>query len=424
MSRSRISIATRREFLARGLGLVGVGAVLPNFLIQTACAGPEAEKDQRILVVLEMGGGHDGPSAVVPYAMDGYQKLRQNTRIPTEDVLKLDDEVGLHPNLKGFKELLDQRAFAVVQGVGYPNPNYSHFEAMDIYSVADPKGKKAFLGGDKKDVGLGWLGRYVDQNFKGNNDPLLTLAIGGGVAPVAISGKEHPGLCFHKPENFRFQGDRGDPRRADLHKKLNGPAEEAAGARDMQFVTQTAINANSSSEKVREVAGKYKTDVVYPQSGLGHSLRTVAALIAGGLSTRVFYVRQGGYDTHAEQKPNHDRLMADLNNAMQAFHKDLTAQKNAARVLTMTFSEFGRRPEENASRGTDHGSAGPMFLFGPAVKPGVHGKHPSYEKFNKHKNFEHGTDFRNVYAAVLEKWLKVPSQPILGEAFQPTDCIA
>jgi uncharacterized protein (DUF1501 family) len=156
---------------------------------------------------------------------------------------------------------------------------------------------------------------------------------------------------------------------------------------------------------------------------LGNALRTVAGLIAGKLSTRVYFVRQGGYDTHSQQKAQHDRLMNDLSSSVVAFCKDLSAQGNAGRVLTMTFSEFGRRPEENASQGTDHGSAGPMFLFGPAVKPGVHGAHPSYEKFNPQKNFVHTTDFRNVYAAVLEKWLGVPSQPILGESFTPVDCL-
>ncbi len=424
---NELTMATRRAFLAHGLGLIGVGTVLPNFLIRTALAGPQTRgEDHRILVLLEMNGGHDGPSALVPYALDGYHRLRKATRIPTEEVIKLNDELGLHPNLKGFRELLDQRAFAAVPGVGYPNPNYSHFESMDIWHVADLRGKKAILGpGGQTGMALGWVGRYCDHAFPNDLDPKLTLAIVSGVSPLTLTGKEHPGLSLHTPETFRYRGDRGDPRRAALYSRLHemGAAQEG-GIAELEYVTHTAMHANQSSATIRELAGRYKATATYPPSALGNSLRTVAGLIAGRLSTRIYFVRQGGYDTHSQQKPQHDRLMADLSNAVAAFYKDLAAQGNAPRVLTMTFSEFGRRPEENASQGTDHGSAGPMFLFGPMVKPGVHGQHPSYEKFNRHNNFIHTIDFRNVYAAVLEKWLSVPSQPILGARFPPTDCLA
>jgi uncharacterized protein (DUF1501 family) len=418
-------IATRRSFLAHGLGLVGVGTVLPNFLVRTALATPpDGRGGHRVLVLLELNGGHDGPSALVPYAHDGYHKLRKVTKIPTEQVIKLNDEVGLHPNLKGFRELLDQRAFAAVPGVGYPNPNYSHFEAMDIWHVADPRGKKAIMGPNgRKDLALGWVGRYCDTAFKGDADPKLSLAVSWGQAPVCLTGNEHPGLSFGNPQSFRYHGERGDKGRAELYKRLNQPAPQGA-IPELDYVTHTAMNANASSEAIRDLAARYKTDIAYPQSELGRSLRTVAGLIGGGLSTRVYFVRQGGYDTHSQQKPQHDRLMADLCASVTAFCNDLKGQGNAGRVLTMTFSEFGRRPEENASQGTDHGSAGPMFLFGPGAKPGVHGKHPSYEKFNPQNNFLHTIDFRNVYAAVLEKWLCVPSQPILGEAFSPADCLA
>jgi uncharacterized protein (DUF1501 family) len=423
-----LKIATRREFLTRGLGLIGVGAVLPNFLIRTALAAqPAGDKDPRILVLLEMNGGHDGPSGLVPFGHEGYYRLRKATAIPREQVLKLNDEVGLHPNLTGFRELLDQRAFAAIPGVGYPNPNYSHFEAMDIWHVADTRGRKAIVGdAGRRDRGLGWIGRYCDHACKGNLDPKLTLAVGTGVAPLALTGKEHPGLSFNNVDSFRYAGDRGDPLRAALYRNINEiekpPREEPVS--NLDFVTQTAIHANSSSEQIRGIARNYKTNVTYPTTNLANSLRTVAGLIAGKLSTRIYFVRQGGYDTHSQQKPQHDRLMAELSGAVATFYKDLAAQGNAGRVLTITFSEFGRRPEENASQGTDHGSAGPMFLFGPAVKPCVHGKHPSYEEFNRHKNFIHTIDFRNVYAAVLEKWLCVPSQPILGEAYPPVDCLA
>jgi uncharacterized protein (DUF1501 family) len=415
-----LPITTRRAFLTRGLGVVGVGATLPNFLVRTALAGPQTQaggSDYRVLVLLELSGGNDGPSTLVPFATDGYHRLRKTTRIPTEEVIKLDGKLGLHPNLKGFRDLLDKRAFAAVPGVGYPNPNYSHFEAMDIWHAADPQGKKGAFGP------TGWVGRYCDSAFPGDTTPELSLAVVGGVAPVALAGKRHPGMSFYSPDSFRYRGDRGDPRRAALYARLNQPTA-TGGTPALDYLTHTAVAANGTSEKVRGLAGRYKPSLSYPTTQLATALKTVAGLIAGKLATRVYFVRQTGYDTHSDQKPHHDRLMTELSGAVSTFYQDLTAQGNAGRVLTVTFSEFGRRPEENASQGTDHGSAGPMFLFGPGVKPGVHGPHPSYETFNPHNNFVHTTDFRNVYAAVLEHWLGVPSQPVLGETFPPTDCIA
>lgn len=421
---SQPTIATRRAFLSRGLGLVGIGSVLPNFLIRTALAAPPASGEgHRILVLLELNGGHDGPSALVPHSHDGYYKLRKTLAVPKDEVLKLNDDVGLSPLLKGFQEMLAERSFAVVPGVGYPNPNYSHFEAMDIWHVADPRGKKVGAdAGGRKDQGMGWVGRYCDHAFTNDLDPKLALAISGGVSPLCFTGKNHPGLSFNNPESFRYRGDRGDKARAALYRALNEPAP--GGLSELEYVTHTAMNANRSSDQIRAQAARYKPSLSYPDSRLSSSLRTVAGLIAGKLSTRVYFVRQGGYDTHSGQKPQHSRLMTELNAAVTAFYRDLKAQGNADRVLTVTFSEFGRRPEENASQGTDHGSAGPMFLFGPMVKPGVHGKHPSYEKFNPHNNFVHTTDFRNVYAAVLDRWLCVPSASILGETFSPVDCLA
>ncbi len=364
-------IATRRDFLKNGLGLVGIGAGLPNFLVNTAMATtPSRAADGRILVVLLMSGGQDGPSCVVPFALDGYAKKRKVTFIPPDQVLKLNDEVGFNPKLTALKELYDQKRVAVINGAGYPNPNYSHFESMDIWQAGDPRGKKA---------GSGWLGRYCDCALKDNSDPAVTLAIGGGVAPLAITGREHPGLSFHRPESFRYAGHRNDPERTAAYARLNAAD---GGDGPLQYITQTAVGANAASEKIRELAAKYKPSTPFPASGLGRSLGTVSALIAGGLGTRVYFVSYGGFDTHADQRTAHDNLMADLGACLSAFQADLAAQGNRERVLTMTFSEFGRRPEENGSRGTDHGSAGPMMLIGPGLKHGVHFKHPSFEDLN------------------------------------------
>lgn len=190
----------------------------------------------------------------------------------------------------------------------------------------------------------------------------------------------------------------------------------------MDFITQTAGNANASSDLIRKLGGEYKPKVEYPKTRLGNNMRTIAAMIMGGLSTRIYYTEQGGYDTHSRQRPGHDRLMTELNDAVAAFYKDLTLQGQAQRVLTFTSSEFGRRVKENGSEGTDHGAASAMFLFGP-VKVGVHGKHPSLTDLQG-GSLKHTTDFRSVYATLLEKWLGTPSEPVLGGKFPTIDCLA
>jgi uncharacterized protein (DUF1501 family) len=300
--------------------------------------------------------------------------------------------------------------------VGYPNHNRSHFTSMDIWHLADPGRRVAY----------GWLGRYADQAFKGVRDPLLTLTVGGGdKAPRAVQGKEHAGVSLSRPEAYRFLGERVHPKLGETYRKLNKDAAEASTNASLQFVGRTAVDANLSSEQIQRLAGQRRSSGTYPTTPLGTSLQTVANLIASDLSTRVYYVFQGGFDTHAGQRARHDRLMTELNGALAAFQKDLAQQGNAQRVLTMSFSEFGRTLKENKSRGTDHGTAAPMFLVGPAVKPGIHGKLQSLAPADLvNREPVCTTDFRSVYATVLEKWLGTPSQPILGEKYPLLDCLS
>ncbi len=413
---TEIRIATRREFLTQGLGLVGVGAVLPNFLLQTALAGPKARSGERVLVVLQLNGGHDGLSAVVPFGNDDYARNRSTTRLGTEELHKINDTIGLHPNLKGCMELLDQHAFAVIQGVGYPNPNRSHFKSMDIWHLADNSGRA---------MTTGWLGRYCDQAFKAKPDPKLAVAIGSEKSPLALHGKDYTGISLQQPETYRFFADQGDNRLGRQYRELSEMAANDKSANSsLKFVGKTAVAANASSDEILKMSQKYTAKVSYPRTPLGTSLQTVAALIAGRLSTRINYVYLGGFDTHSGQKQRHDRLMTELSDAVVAFQKDLTDQGNADRVLTMSFSEFGRRVRENGSQGTDHGTAGPMFLFGPKVKPGLHGEHPSLAAADlDHGDLQHRIDFRSVYGTVLDKWLGTDSEAILGQKHPLLDVV-
>ncbi len=417
------NIVTRREFLNRGLGIVGVGATLPNFVLRTAMAGPPAGSDDRIVVSLLLTGGPDGLAVVPPYANDEYYKLRKVLGIPAKDVLKLNDEVGLHPSLKRFKKMHDEGSLAVVLGTGYPGFNLSHFRGREVWEA----GEKGVRTG--KPGATGWLGRFVDYSCK-DTSPTRNIAVGPGGLPLGLTGMEHPGIGFVNPDSFRFNGSHND-REKTLYAKLNQMQKgmKKDPKMDLQFVTQTAVNANSASGELGELASNYKTPIEYPDTQFGNSVKTIAAFINGGLDARAFYAAQGiavfgGYDTHADQPRRLSQLLDELDNTVGAFYEDLARGGNADRVLTYTYSEFGRRAAENYSGGTDHGQAQPMFIMGPGVKAGVHGTQPSLTDLDKTGNLKSSVDFRNVYAGILEKWLKIPTEKILSKKFPQVDIIA
>lgn len=409
--------STRRRFLARGLGIVAFGSVVPNFLVRTSLAGPETRPDEPILVVLQLSGGNDGLSTIVPYRNDDYRRNRKKTGIAADQVLAIDDQFGFHPNLTGLADLLDQGHLAVVQAVGYPNPNRSHFKSMDIWHFADNSGRPQTYG---------WLGRYCDRAFPDVHDPKLTIAVGGGKAPKAIHGEQHPGIQFERPESYRFAAGERHKHLDRLYRKFNRmSASEKGENSSLDFIATTSIDATASSDAIGKTSIRSPGGTSYPRTKLAASLKTVASMIAGGLSTRIYYVSLGGFDTHRGQQPRHGQLMTQLSEAVSAFQKDLASQGNAERVLTMGFSEFGRRVKENASGGTDHGKAGPMFLIGPGVRPGLHGQFPGLADADlDREDLKHQVDFRSVYATVLEKWLQTDSKAVLRKRYPLLDCLS
>lgn len=417
-----LQVATRRELLRTGLGIVGAGSVLPNFLIRTALgAGGENSAQQRIVVALLLTGGPDGLSLVPPLGHDAYFAHRKTLAVDRAKAIRLNDEVSLHPRLTGFKKLLEQNAMAVVLGTAYPNFDLSHFVSRDFWEAGDNRNVSGRLGS------AGWLGRYLDHACPDCADPLLNVAVGPGRQPLIITGKSHPGVGFESPDSFRFRGVQ-TAKGSDLYRKLN-QVDAMQKRPDLQFVQQTAVDANSASERIRDLAGKYRTTVTYPDTLFGNSVRMIAGLINSGLQARAYYAAQGiavfgGYDTHAEQPRRLDALLGELDQTVSAFYEDLARCGNDERVLTLTYSEFGRRVQENYSGGTDHGLAQPMFLFGPGVKAGVHGKQPSLTDLDERGNLKMQVDFRGVYASILDKWLCAPSETILGQKYPPVDCIA
>ncbi|HXE42017.1 MAG TPA: DUF1501 domain-containing protein, partial [Candidatus Baltobacteraceae bacterium] len=366
-------------------------------------------------------------NTVVPYSNDFYHKSRPTIGLKADGVLKVNGDIGFHNALGGFKNLFDAGHLAVVQGVGYPNPNRSHFRSTEIWQTAsDSNVSKPY----------GWIGNYFDNCCAGA-DPTVGVTIGNQL-PQSFYAKSPKGICLNNPQNYRYLAN---GQLETTYEKMNGvemgggastnednsggtigmlaAARPMTGGKATDFIERTALDAQMSSEKIRGIADKVQNQAVYPNSQLANSLKLVAKLIGGGLPTRIYYVSQGGYDTHTGQANRQKQLLQDLGDSTKAFVDDLKAQNNLQRVLVMTFSEFGRRVSENANGGTDHGAAAPMFVVGDKVKAGLLGKYPSLAPQDLFQgDIKYNVDFRSVYAGVLEQWLKTKSAPILGKQFE------
>jgi uncharacterized protein (DUF1501 family) len=431
-----LDLHTRRTFLQRSMSFLAVTPTVPTFLNNammsladpTRTQGPSGT-DGKILVIVQLSGGNDGLNTIVPHGDDLYHRARGSLAFSPDKVLKINDYLGMHPNLAPIKSLFDDGQMAIVQGVGYPNPNRSHFRSMDIWHTAEP---------EKEIVTNGWLGRYFDAACSGC-DPHVGVSI-GETSPIAMQGERIKPLAFERPDSYRYQGkdreryeqlNRLDAAATATGPKPAAPAPRAGRSRatpavevptpdaQLEFLTRTAMDAQLSSDQVLKITREHNpAGVSYPNGSFGQGLRTIAAMIRGGLPTRVYYVSLGGFDTHANQAGRHDQLMKQFADGVGAFWKDLQQQENDQRVLMLSFSEFGRRVAINASGGTDHGAAAPMFLFGPAVADkGIVGRHPALNDLDS-GDLKFNVDFRNIYATVLENWLDAPSKPILGAQFK------
>jgi uncharacterized protein (DUF1501 family) len=408
---------TRRKFLAAvsaaaSSGLVSLSPRAPGFLCEAAAAGAEIPGD-KILVVVQLSGGNDGLNTVIPYKDEVYRRRRPSLGIGEDRVLKVEGDIGLHPALTGMVTLLENRRLAIVQGVGYPNPNRSHFESMDIWHTAYTK---------PQDRAAGWLGRALDarrQVLAQATDP-PAMHLGPENQPLALAARDVPSPSIRSLDQFKLEtGGNGQQREA-----IVAAAKSPRGAASdlLKFVQTRTTSALEVSRRIEAATKDYKTPVDYPGTDLAQKLKRIAQLIDAGLATRVYYVALDGFDTHSDQRDAHAGLLGQLGGALAAFADDLAAHMQLDRVVTLVFSEFGRRVEENASRGTDHGAAAPVFLVGSRVSPGLIGKHPRLDDLAD-GDVKFHTDFRSVYAAVLEQWMGWPAAPILGEGFAPAAVI-
>jgi uncharacterized protein (DUF1501 family) len=385
----------RRRFL-QASSLIALAPTVPAFLRRAALAA-ESQTEDRILVVIQLDGGNDGINTVVPFRDPGYAKHRAALKLADDRLIRLSDDVALHPSLRGMADLFESSRLAIVQGVGYPNPNRSHDVSMAIWQTArfDPLEHKTF----------GWIGRALDQS-EGDRRAPASILVGDGELPQAVIGRRSIASNFTRLEDMMPQG--GGPRVAEVTGKTSGNLGD--------FVRRTTLDAYTTAELLNDVARKPDSAARYPATELAQRLQLISRLVQAGLSTRVYYAVQSSYDTHSAQAPTHSRLLRELGDATKVFLDDLHDCGLADRVLVLCFSEFGRRVQENASEGTDHGTAGPVFLAGPGVKSGLHGATPSLTDLEA-GDLKMSVDFRHVYAALLEGWLAVDSRPVLDGEF-------
>ncbi len=398
---------TRRNFIHAGLaGLpcISLAGTHARLFAEAAQAAAAADRNDHVLVVVELAGGNDGLNTLIPLENALYYNNRKTLAIAKQDAVRLNDAVGLHPSLAAMGELFKQGRLAIVQGVGYPNPDRSHFRSMEIWQTASI---------DKRPPAAGWLGRFLDRLPPAPDDrpsiPGLALT---GELPQGMRAGKVSAPVVGQLDQFAGLEEGGQPRH-QLRRKLGAASTPTADP--VNFLRGQMRAAYRTADLLKDAAAKYKSPVEYPASGLGEQLKRAAQILSGNLGVRVVFASQDGYDTHAGQLEPHAALLSDLAAGLAAFDRDLTALGLADRVVVMTFSEFGRRVAENASGGTDHGAASCLFLQGAPVKGGCHGQYPSLAELDD-GDLVFNTDFRRVYGALLA-WLGCPATPVLGAEF-------
>ncbi|OYP31712.1 DUF1501 domain-containing protein [Rhodopirellula sp. MGV] len=372
---------------------------------RTLCLGARNSKsDGKILVVVEMAGGNDGLNTVVPFNDDAYRKARPNLRIEKSSCLAINDDRGFHPALTGFASLLEQGKLSILHGIGYPDPNRSHFESMDIWHTCHRKDEP------RPD---GWIGRALQASRRESNDP-PAIHLGSEQQPFALMSRELRVPSIQSLQQFQLRKNGS----VDLSETIRELSAETTSDENelLGFIQSSTSSAIMTSERMEQTRKQKPSQSTYPKSNLGQKLQTVSQLIASDLETRVYYVRIDGFDTHANQPDAHTALLREVGDAVNAFVADISGQGNGDRVLVMCFSEFGRRVAENASDGTDHGTAAPVFFAGGRVRAGEVGDYPSLTDLEE-GDLKHHTDFRSVYATVLQQWLECSSDSILDGSF-------
>lgn len=397
-------LVSRRDMIKRG-GMIAVGLVAPRWLATVAQAdmvklgqGGRLDKDT-VLVVCQLSGGNDGLNTFIPYANKTYYQMRPTVGIAEAQILKLNEHMGLNPALAPLEALYKKGQVAIVQNVGYPQSNRSHFKSMDIWQSASPDGKMKY----------GWIGRHMDTVAAAN--PVYALGL-STEKPLALAGKTASVPCFASLADI--QNMIGDPDTERMLREIQGMDAKAGSLEAVvQKANRTALDA---MDVLASQLTKYTPKETYGNDPFGNGFKQISQLIATSPQTRIVYFSTGGFDTHARQAESHTRLLTNFANGVAAFQKEMEACGKADKVIVLVFSEFGRRVAENGSQGTDHGAAGPMMLIGKKVKGGFHGPNPDLANLVQ-GDLKHSIDFRSVYAATLDKWIGGDSGVVLGQQF-------
>ena len=419
-------ILSRRAMIKDGLLAVSAGMMMPPIFARAVRAAQNAAQEgalwaqaaqNRTLIVVQMAGGNDGLNTIVPVtdsAYGLYSSNRPTLAIPQSQLLTLNGQVGMNPALKDLFPFWQSGKLAVVDGVGYPNPNLSHFVSMDIWQTLDLNGQGA----------TGWLGKYVAGLVDKDGHPFQSLAVGAAL-PVALNALNADVPVVASTQTYKVAADPAagaaaegaDARVQTLLRLYNTYPQSAPYAALLDMLNTTAQNAVQGSKTLEQASTTYKPLAQYPNTSFARGLQLLSEVIVQGLGLRVGYVTLGGFDTHADQAAAQNSLLAQLGEGLSAFYSDLIAHNAADNVVVMTWSEFGRRVEENGNSGTDHGTAAPLFVLGNGVAGGFYGESPDLSDLDNSGNLKFSVDFRSVYATVLDNWLGAPSSAVLGGTF-------
>ena len=391
----------RRDFL-KSSGLASTSLLIPSFLSDFNANKLFKTRTGKALVVVQWSGGNDGLNTIVPYQNDVYYKSRPSLGIKKAEVLKVSDELGFNPALQSLQSLYDDGLVSIVNSVGYPNPDRSHFRSMDIWHTASSS--DAYLSS-------GWLGRYLDSNCTGCATPYHALELDDSLS-LALKGKVRNGFAASNPEQLK---------RATNNKFLQAIGKAAKPDHDEEnvaYLYKVMTETQQSADYLYQQAKVHPSKVTYPQSEFAKDLKQIAELITADTDTKVYYVSLSGFDTHANQRNQQERLLKGYADAMKAFVEDLKQNGLLDDVLIMTFSEFGRRVAQNASNGTDHGTANNVFLIGGKLqKPGFYNAAPNLTNLDE-GDLKYEIDFRNIYSTILDKWLEAPAAQVLEGNFK------
>jgi len=389
----------RREFLQVG-SLATASVLVPKFLkaFEEKNWVPAGNK---VLVILQLSGGNDGLNTVIPYRNDLYYKARPRLGIEKSKALLLTDEAGLHPALTGFKDLFDDGSLGILNNVGYPNPDRSHFRSMDIWHTAS----------DSRDYwNTGWLGRYLDAQCKGCDKPTYALEVDDTLS-LALKGEEAKAIAMKDPKRLFGTANQR------FFKEIMQQHHDEPGEQPADYLYKTLSETISSADYIFEKSKFRPSRADYPKTDLGQSMKTIASLIFSDINTKVYYVSLGSFDTHINQQFQQQNLFMQMNDAVKVFVKDLKQNGRFDDVLLMTFSEFGRRVSQNASGGTDHGTANNMFFISGGLKQkGIINEMPDLSDLQE-GDLKYRIDFKSVYATVLKNWLGADDAAILQRKY-------